>query len=72
MRKLIVSNFVTLDGLYEGKEKISTLFMTTITQIIAATTASISIMRKGCVPPISVVESQFIFRQQGVLDERAQ
>jgi hypothetical protein len=34
MRKLIVSNFVTQDGPYEGKDKISSPSMTTIMKTI--------------------------------------
>ena len=52
MRKLIVSNFVTLDGCYEGKDKNMNSIFDYYHETTMAMKTSITIIQNGCVPPI--------------------
>jgi len=53
MRKIILCNFVILDGYYEGRIKASTPFLSTNTKITHMTIPSITTTRNGCEQPIS-------------------
>jgi hypothetical protein len=52
MRKLIISNFVTLDGFYESKNKTFDAFLITITPITQAIRALITTTPNACGQPI--------------------
>ena len=71
MRKLIVSNFVTLDGLYEGRDKSIDSLYDYYHEDYGMTSFDYLQRRTAACRRFPVVEPQFLPGQQGILDRRA-